>query len=58
MYMRKLRASDWLKTSVFFMQHECKILKRQQTALALRARAILLSLKNLLMHFNTKLRKE
>ena len=27
MYMRKLRASDWLKTSVFFMQHECKIFK-------------------------------
>ena len=53
MYMRKLRASDWLKTSAFFSCNTSTNFQRLQTALALRARAILLSLKNLLMHFNT-----
>ena len=30
--VKKLRVSDWLKTSVFFMQHECKIVTRVQSS--------------------------
>ena len=29
-YMKKLRASNWLKTSPFFMQYECKVVTRMQ----------------------------
>ena len=30
MYIKELRASEWLEMSAFFMYHECKVVKQVQ----------------------------
>ena len=38
MYMKKLRAFDWLKNECILMEHECKVIAQVQITNSARAR--------------------